>query len=44
LNTNEMAMILNISPDAVRKSKKRLSLKIAENLEQSFDEFTNSLL
>jgi tetratricopeptide (TPR) repeat protein len=44
LNTNEMALILNISPDAVRKSKKRLSLKIAQNLNQSFDEFTNSIL
>ena len=44
LNTNEMALILNISPDAVRKSKKRLSLKIGENLQQSFDEFTSSLL
>ncbi|MDC1506066.1 tetratricopeptide repeat protein [Winogradskyella sp.] len=44
LNTNEMALILNISPDAVRKSKKRLTLKIAENLHQSFDEFISSLL
>ena len=44
LNTNEMALILNISPDAVRKSKKRLSLKIAENLRLSFDEFTSSIL
>jgi DNA-binding CsgD family transcriptional regulator len=44
LNTNEMALILNISPDAVRKSKKRLSLKIEEILRQSFDEFTRSLL
>ena len=44
LNTNEMALILNISPDAVRKSKKRLSLKIAQNLNQSFDEFTNSIM
>jgi len=44
LNTNEMALILNISPDAVRKSKKRLSLKIAQNLNQTFDEFTNSIL
>ncbi len=44
LNTNEMALILNISPDAVRKSKKRLSLKIDENLHQSFDGFTSSLL
>jgi tetratricopeptide (TPR) repeat protein len=44
LNTNEMALILNITPDAVRKSKKRLSLKIGENLEQSFDEFTSSIL
>lgn len=44
LNTNEMALILNITPDAVRKSKKRLSSKIGENLQQSFDEFTSSLL
>ena len=44
LNTNEMALILNISPDAVRKSKKRLSFKIAQNLNQSFDEFTNSIM
>ena len=44
LNTNEMALILNISPDAVRKSKKRLSLKITQNLNQSFDEFTNSIM
>ena len=44
LNTNEMALILNISSDAVRKSKKRLSLKIEEILRQSFDEFTRSLL
>jgi tetratricopeptide (TPR) repeat protein len=44
LNTNEMALILNISSDAVRKSKKRLSLKIEEILRQSFDEFTRSVL
>ncbi len=43
LNTNEMALILNISPDAVRKLKKRLSLKIEESLRQSFDEFIFSL-
>jgi DNA-binding CsgD family transcriptional regulator len=43
LNTNEMALILNISPDAVRKLKKRLSLKIEETLRQSFDEFIYSL-
>jgi hypothetical protein len=43
LNTNEMALILNISSDAVRKSKKRLSLKIEEILRQSFDEFIYSL-
>ena len=44
LNTNEMALILHITPDAVRKSKKRLSAKIGESLQQSFDEFTSSLL
>lgn len=43
LNTNEMALILNISPDAVRKSKKRLTLKIDQNLNLSFDEFTSSI-
>jgi tetratricopeptide (TPR) repeat protein len=43
LNSNEMALILNISPDAVRKLKKRFALKIAENLHQTFDEFINSL-
>jgi tetratricopeptide (TPR) repeat protein len=43
LNTNEMALILNITPDAVRKLKKRLSLKIEETLRQSFDEFIYSL-
>ena len=44
LNTNEMALILNISPDAVRKSKKRLTLKISQNLNVSFEEFTNSIM
>ncbi len=43
LSTNEMALILHISADAVRKSKKRLSLKITQNLNQTFDEFINSL-
>lgn len=43
LNTTEMAMILNITSDAVRKLKKRLSLKIAKNLNQSFEEFFISL-
>jgi DNA-binding CsgD family transcriptional regulator len=43
LNTNEMALILNISPDAVRKLKKRFALKTAENLHQTFDEFINSI-
>jgi hypothetical protein len=38
-----MALILNITPDAVRKLKKRLSLKIEETLRQSFDEFIYSL-
>jgi tetratricopeptide (TPR) repeat protein len=42
-NTNEMAQVLNISPDAVRKSKKRLSLKIAQDLDQTFDQFINSV-
>jgi tetratricopeptide (TPR) repeat protein len=44
LSINEMSLILNISPDAVRKSKKRLSLKIAQNLNQSFDDFNNSIV
>lgn len=43
LSTNEMALILNITPDAVRKLKKRLSQKITENLNQSFEEFVISL-
>jgi tetratricopeptide (TPR) repeat protein len=43
LNIAEMALMLNISPDAIRKLKKRLSLRIAENLHQSFDEFMASL-
>lgn len=43
LNSNEMALILNISPDAVRKSKKRLSEKIEQNLNLSFEEFYNSI-
>jgi hypothetical protein len=43
LNTAEMALILNISADAVRKLKKRLSLKIAQNNNQSFEEFVDSL-
>jgi tetratricopeptide (TPR) repeat protein len=43
LNTNEMALVLNISQDAVRKLKKRFALKITQNLKQSFDEFINYL-
>lgn len=43
LNTAEMALILNISADAVRKLKKRLTLKIAQNNNQSFEEFVDSL-
>jgi DNA-binding transcriptional regulator YiaG len=43
LKTNEMALVLNISQDAVRKLKKRFTQKIAENLNQSFDEFINHL-
>jgi hypothetical protein len=43
LKTNEMALVLNISQDAVRKLKKRFTLKIAENLNQTFDDFITSL-
>jgi hypothetical protein len=43
LNTNDMALVLNISQDAVRKLKKRFTLKIAENLNQTFDDFITSL-
>ena len=43
LNTNEMSLILDITPDAVRKLKKRFALKIAESLHQTFDEFINSI-
>ncbi len=43
LKTNEMALVLNISQDAVRKLKKRFALKITQNLNQSFDEFINYL-
>jgi tetratricopeptide (TPR) repeat protein len=43
LKTNEMALVFYISQDAVRKLKKRFTLKIAENLNQTFDDFITSL-